>query len=242
MRLKTTLATCVLVAAVMPSFAQITPTRPTVAPAAPIRAKGEAATVAEIQEQLASPDPTQHKLAIDAIRARMQTRGLADLKSYWSKSLLTAKEYQPAADLALEGILLTPGETRAVEAALQLRIKALLALGQGEAALSNAKSLFNVSSMSGTSEAILLLAECISTARPKDIELFNRFREEQIAGAATPIVPTTRPAATQGKRSTVMDSIKVNPKPYDDALAKLTGEDADSLRARGNLLLLADRA
>lgn len=203
-------------------------------------ARGDASTIAEIQDQLASNNPAQQKQAIAAIRSRIQARGIAEIKTFWSKPLLAAKLYKDAAEIAQEAILASPGETRYVEAALELRIKALLGAGQLEEALNESKSLFNVASMPGTAEAILTVAECISTARPKDIDLFNRFRDEQMAGAQTP-APATQPANHPARRCTVLDSIKVNPKPYQEAMAHFTGEDAASLMARGNLLLMADK-
>jgi hypothetical protein len=210
---------------------------------APPRAKGEAQIIQEILDQLDSADPAVRKTAIDAIRQRIQTRGITEIRSVFLRRMVAAKMHKEVADLAEEAILATPWETRSVEQVLQMRIRALIALGQGEQALSEAKSLFNIASMAGTSDAILMVAECLNAARPKEIDLFNRFREEQIAGAGS-LAPTTRPAAQPpaAVRCTVLDGIKIDAKKYDDALAKMPGEDAQSLMARGNLLLLADRA
>ncbi len=231
----------------------IVPAAPAAAPAVPVaqppvppathppKARLDTQAIQEILDQLASPDAAQKKAAVEAIRQRMQTRGILELRSNFIKAMLNNKMFKETADLADEAILSAPWETRSVEQILQARIRALLALGQSELALSESKSLFNVASMAGTSEAILTTVECISAARPKDVELFNRFREEQIAGAATTSAstqPTTQPRAI---RSSVLDGLKVDAKRYDEALAKFPGEDGQALLARGNLLLLADR-
>lgn len=205
-------------------------------PVAPPRPRPESAIIAEINQQLTSDDPAIRQLAIDAIRARLSSRGLSDLRSYFLRPLVNAKLNADIVNLSMEGILQFPGETRSVEQTLIARIKALLALGKVEEALANAKSLFNIATMSGTSEAILVVAECLNAAKPDDPELFNRFRDEQIAGAAAS-GSTTQPAV----KSTVLAGIKVDPKPYEDALRRFTAEDASGLMARGNLLLLADR-
>ena len=210
------------------------PTRPT-----PPKPKSENAIIAEITEQLASNDPAVRQQGIDAIRARFATRGLSDLRSYFLRPMMANKQYAEVAELIMEGILACPGETRSVEQVLLIRIKALIALGKAEEALVNSKSLFNVATMGGTSEAILAVAECLNAARADDPQLFNRFREEQIAGSKAPETqPATRPA---GAKLSVLAGIKVDPAPYNQALKKITAEDASGLMARGNLLLLADR-
>jgi len=208
-------------------------------PDKPARPKSESQIVAEINDQLNSKDPAQHKLAVEAIRARLATRGLSEMRSQWLRVMMTNKQYQEVADLALEGILAAPWESHSLEGVLQMRIKSLLAMGKAEQALSESKSLFNVASMSGTGDVILIVAEAINAARTDDVKMFNLFREEQIAGATPPSTqPTTAPVV---RRCTVLDGIKVDAKVYNDALAKLTAEDAQGLMGRGNLLLMADR-
>lgn len=215
------------------------------------KAKAEAAAArpkndqSEILEQLSSGDAAQQKLAVEAIRTRIHARGAAELRANWLRPLAVAKLHKETAELAREAILATPNETRSVEVAQAARVRALIATGQAEQALAEAKSLFNVASMNGTSEAILVVAEAITAARPNDVKAFNAFRSEQIAGAAAaaPVTqpaekPTTRPI--NPVRSAVLDSIKVDAKVYREALAKFPGEDATNLLARGNLLLLAD--
>ena len=204
----------------------------------------EAMGNSEIAQKLASEDAAVRQQALESLKDRMASQpGRAlDLRASAAKPLLAGKHYAEALDLAQFAISTLPHDARLVEAAQQMKVRALLATGKGEEALQNAKSLFNVATMAGTSESILLLAESINVARPKDREIFNKFREEQIAGAATQ--PATQPVSIssgKGARSAVLDSIKVDARPYEEALAKLTGEDYQSLMARGNLLLMADR-
>lgn len=198
------------------------------------RTRTESGVIAEIIEQLSGNDAALRQQAMETIRVRMNTRGLAELRSIWLKALLIAKQYPEASALAMEGIVANPWETKSIEAVLSLRIKALVAAGKTDEALASAKSLFNVSTMAGTSDAILAVAECLNVAKPADKDIYSKFRDEQIAGA------TTQPTKDRST-STVLAAIKIDAKPYDEALKKLTGEDAQSLLGRGNLLLLADR-
>lgn len=199
----------------------------------------------EMVQKLSSDDAATRKQAIDAIKERLaaQPGRILDQRSMIFKALMTGKHYDEALDLAWFGIVSHPHDPRLLESLQQTRIKALLASGKTDEALQNAKSLFNTCSMSGTSEAILLVAECLNAARPKDKESFNKFREEQIAGAASPAPADATPAsiaAAKGPRCTVLDSIKVDPKPYHELLATLHEENFQGLMARGNLHLMAD--
>lgn len=215
-------------------------------PAAPkaeraaLKAKGDQVSTTEIMEALNSKDPAQHQAAVEAVRQRVQTRGLSELRSSWLRPMMVNKQYKEVADLALEGIIANPADTRSLEAVLAMRIDALLAMGQFEQALSESRSLFNVATMMGTSEAILTVAKCINAARPNDVAMFNTFREEQMAGA---VAATTQPATTQPAvaRCTVLEGIKIDAKPYEETLKNLYGEDVASLLVRGNLLLLSGR-
>ncbi len=121
--------------------------------------------------------------------------------------------------------------------------KSLLASGKAKEALPDAKSLYNVCSMANTSNAILLLAECLGAANPEDKGIVDRLKVEQLAGAELPSTqPSTKPADAGDKQQKVMDSIQIDSAPYDAAIKQITGEDYASLLKRGNLLLLIDRA
>ena len=92
---------------------------------------------------------------------------------------------------------------------------------------------------------MLLLTECLRSAQGE--EAADRFREQQIAGANPP-PSTTQPSAAGSKegagarvQSSVLAAIRLDPKPYQEAMAHLIKEDYASWMGRGNLLLLADQ-
>jgi hypothetical protein len=204
---------------------------------------GEVIGNSELLQKLGSDDAATRQQMIELIKERLATMPsrIADSRPIIFKTLMTGKHYAEVVDLAWYSIVTVPHDTRGVELSQQQRVKALLALGKTEEALQGAKSLFNVASMTGTSDSILIVAECLNAARAKDKEIFNKFREEQMAGATSQVSGTpAQIAAAKGARSSALDSIKVDSKPYDDALAKMTGEDYQSLMGRGNLLLMAD--
>lgn len=181
------------------------------------------------------------KLTGSKVREAMATepgKAVNDLRTRWLKAMIAGGRYEEAAELALTGILFQPQNTTNVQAFQDARVRALLTAGKKQEALSNAKSLFNVAPMNNTADAMLLVAECL---RANDPDSADRFREEQIAGATTRPV-TTQPATQEAATtSVVLAGIKVDPKPYEDAIAVQTGEDYNSLVALGNLLLLADK-
>lgn len=175
-------------------------------------------------------------------------KGSGELRGKWIKSLQLNKRNEAVAELALAGIMADPTDVQKMEVLLKVRVKALLALGKGEEALGVAKSLFNVASMGGTSDAVLCMAEGLGQVRKDDKGIIERFRREQMAGAQA---PTTRPvegdnagmaSVVPTAENTVMGSIKVDGKKYEEAVEFWTGEDYQSLVARGNLLLMADKA
>jgi tetratricopeptide (TPR) repeat protein len=209
--------------------------------AAAARLKADSATIATITEQLASKDPAVYKQALAAVRTRMRApRGLMEFRTYYLRALTLNKMHEDVISLTREAILIAPAETRSVELALQARIHALLALDKTQEALSDAKSLFNVASMAGTSEAILTLAECLNAAHPDDPGIFNQFRAEQVAGAATQPV-TAATTQQSGPHCAALEQIKVDGQAYVEAVKRFPGEDVMGLLARGNLLLMADR-
>ncbi len=238
-------AAAILLACAGLASAQPKPAAAPEIPVKPTKVRSPESTVgtSELLQRLSSDDATIRHGAIELIKDRFATQPgrVLDLRTQIFKTLMAARHFDEAVDIAWAGIASNSHDTKTVESFQQARVKALLAAGKTEEALQSAKSLFNVSTMTGTSDAILLIAESLNAARPKDKESFNKFREEQMAGAATQ--PANTPvsiSAGKGPRSTVLDSIKVDPKAYEELLAKLTGEDYQSLMARGNLLLMAD--
>jgi hypothetical protein len=192
-------------------------------------------TVSEIMAAVAGADADARAKAMESLKQRLSNASyrVSEVKQV-ARLLLTNKRYDEIHDLAIFVIANFPGEFRTIENVLSIRVKALLAQNKAQEALAMAKSYFNIASMEGTSDAVLLIAECLIAARPEDRLAYEKFKEEQVAGATTQ--PTTRPM-----KSATLGGIKVEPKPYDDLLNNFTGEDYAALLARGNLLLLGDK-
>ena len=200
--------------------------------------KSATAVIHELTAQLASPDPKAQAAAVEAVRQRVLSppRGMIELRTIWFRPLMTGGHYQEILDLAQYGLLTYPNDTKGVEALLTLRIRAQLAARQPTGALADAKRLYNVASMEATADAMLLVAECLVAAHPEEPGIYERLRDEQLAGASTR--PATRPAT---RTRPMLADVAVDPEPYLSALHGFPGEDYTSLLARGNLLLLGDR-
>jgi hypothetical protein len=193
--------------------------------------------VAAIDEAIASGDDARINKAAADIRAGLVggTRFgvINNLNGKWVRALIAAKKPDLAADLALAGVLAWPRQLNEVEGLMTLRIQALNEAGRHQEALAAAKGLFNVASMSGTAAAINQLQECLRLVHGENAPLVAQFRKEQQEGAALRDSPPAR-------AGTVMAGIAIDPRPFDEALARY-GQDKDGLICRGNLLLLSDR-
>ena len=138
-----------------------------------------------------------------------------------------------------------------------MRVDLLLTLGRSQEALANARSLFNVSSMTGTTNAIEVMVRCLQANYPQDREILRRFRQEQQDGStgspqavstsspqagstSSPQAGASASAAPPPAASTLMAGIKIDPAPYEEAALDLL-DDYKGLTARGNLLLLAGK-
>jgi hypothetical protein len=133
-----------------------------------------------------------------------------------------------AAKLARENILRHPGLMGWIGVWQQERVEALLAEGKVNKALRNAKSLFDVCLLGQTRTALLLLEEGLEKAYPHGGKLIRLFIDEQMAGA--------RKAGVSCK---VLTLIKINAKPYEQALRNIHGTSQLALHEKENLLLLA---
>lgn len=151
----------------------------------------------------------------------------------WLATLRQQGRHREAAELSLEALLLLPADNRLVQLMVHHRVQALLADGKKDEALAAAKGLYNVATMDFTAEALRHLGDCLAAARPQDV---RRFRLQQAAGAMAD--PEARKA---DHGPSVLQSIKVDPAPYEAAIKAHPGNDYQGLMARGNLLLLADR-
>jgi hypothetical protein len=193
----------------------------------------------DLAAQLASVDQTVVDQAIDEIHTLLESNpdeAVAYCRRYWLPSLLSASNFALADRLALDAILAAPWRTSDVEFFAETRARVMLRCGQPAAALSDARSLFNVASLRGTERALLLLTECLKAAHGEDKQLLQRFRHEQIAGA------TTRPATDGPFTSQTIAQIGVDPSPYAAAISRWVNDDDQSRRAKGNLRLLAGRS
>ena len=157
------------------------------------------------------------------------------------ESLIRADLLPQCLETLDKGSLAQSADVGILERALTLRAQYLLAANKPQEALATAKSLFNVSSMAGTENALRILAKCLQTAYPENRDLLVQFRDQQLAGADTSAA--TRPSPT---KSSVLASIKIDPTPYAKALPKdlepfPTEEDFNKLTRMGNLLLILDR-
>ncbi len=214
----------------------------------------------EITTQLASAEEAERKQALVAIQKMMEAepaRTVSQLRSYWMKPLLDARQFEDIIDLTTKGIFASAADAQSIEFLLASRIRAELSTGKSAQAMADAKSLYNVGTMAGMPATMLLVAECINTTHPDDASFVERFRAQQMAGAVFDGIivvaqgyegstPTTRRAPLSATKGTdngppVLAAVKIETRAYDEAIAKLNAEDFQTLTAKGNLLLTADR-
>lgn len=209
------------------------------APPTTVKPKPEPPKVDPITAGLASSDAAQQQKAVDTMRALFESdtaKAAGKFKQEWLKLLLETKHYQEVLDLSPKAILNLAADMGAVEQVQRARVQALIALGKPEQALANAKGLYNVATMKGTAEAIMLVVQCLNLNPSADANRLDRFKAQQLLG--TNDEPAMQALA---KGPAVLASIKVDGQQYDAAIRQLSGEDYTSLISRGNLLLLADR-
>jgi hypothetical protein len=94
--------------------------------------------------------------------------------------------------------------------------------------------------MGKTREAISYAAQALMVAYPDQRDIARRFYEEQFEGSRASTQPFKR-SKPAGRPSHILSSVKVDPKPYEDAIKREQGESFGPLKATGNLLLLCDR-
>ena len=232
-------------------------------PAAP-KPKSEAEI---LTEQIKSPDPAIARQAIETVERRIAENpaaGYGELRWRWAEAMVKGRRCQKLPELALAGVLEKP-EALLNRLSLQTcRVQALLQLGRPQEALSEARALYNLAPMAGVAEAIELVSQCLAAAYPQDLEIAQRFRVEQLAGARIAIGPAVEGAAPSTQPSispptgltfapaeilrgsapakqTILDAIVVDPKPYEAAIAAAAGDDWNSLRRQAVLLLLSNR-
>ena len=198
----------------------------------------------QIAVQMASGDPATRLLAVASMHKLVTVDpvlAMGQFRSAWVPALTEAKMYLDIDEIAIECMTRVMVDGSIYEALEQARVRALLQASKPDRALDAARGLFNVSSMAGTSNSLLLITECLNAAHPGDQQMVERFKAQQIAGATA----TTAPAETQSGRAdeSILLSIKTEGEvePFARAARRITAEDYTSLCAKGNLLLLADQ-
>lgn len=183
-----------------------------------------------------SGEPEKIAKAIEGIHILLQRDGYYAarmVRGRWGEPLLKQGRFAEALDIAAASVLAAASDANVVEDAQTLKVRALLGLGKSEQALAEAKSLYNVSTMKGTTKAIVLVCDCLKAARPDGGALAQKFKIEQLE-----IPEASDPAA---KPRTVLAGIKVDDAQYADALDRQTGDSFNGLQEWGNLLLLSDK-
>ena len=197
-----------------------------------------------ILPQLAQPDESQITEAIRAIRLQLNNhpRDTVDrLNDAWMVELLRTKHYSAVEEFAVAGTLACAADTERVQKLLKFRIEALLAEGKPQEALAAAKSLFNVCNMEFTKDALPLLCDCLTAARPQEPGIVARFKLQILANAQEDPSDRAKLALEYGRNS-VMESIPTEKAPYSSALAgRKNLSDYHGLQGTGNLLLLVGR-
>jgi len=223
-----------------------------------VRAQGDKPILADrIVADLANPDPTVRQGAVDVLKklVAMDLRDPAGkpvvrnrsesfcrcLGKESVKSLLALGQGELIKNLAAavlaEGPSPAPGDR--AQAAL---VEMLLDTQKFEEALAAAKTYYNYCTLEHSQAAAGLVAEALANGPGKtDSTILRRFRQQQTEGAKIPGADGSPASSDLGDN--VLKSIVVDPKPYQDAIARLAaGRQAyETLTHRGNLLLLSDK-
>ncbi len=99
-------------------------------------------------------------------------------------ALLAGQRYTDVEELGLQIILARPEDTGRVETVLQDEIKAFNLAKRYDKALAAAKQLLAISTMAHTGDALLVVSRQFGLAHPEDKTVVERFRKEQVEGAA----------------------------------------------------------
>jgi len=149
--------------------------------------------------------------------------------------LLDAGRFAEVESASTELILVNADSSAAVAALQKLHTQALLGEGKTAAALSSAKAYYEVCPYRQTVDAIYLVSACLEASHPQDHGLVNRFKRQQMVGAST------QPTAVDVGEP-VLAAIQIDSSTLNHAIDAVNPTDFGSCIAKGNLLLLADRA
>ena len=115
-----------------------------------------------------------------------------------------------------------------------------LATKNKPAALSAARACYNIVELKDTAGAVNLIAQCLTLARPNDPDAADRFRAQQVAGAAANSTADPEPS-TAPPSDSVLARIPIDPAPFADIADHIQVIIYNDALARGNLLLLAGK-
>ncbi|HUO11023.1 MAG TPA: hypothetical protein VM008_22175 [Phycisphaerae bacterium] len=150
-------------------------------------------------------------------------------------ALSPQKKQKEIADLFGMAIAYCPDEPIIVESCLKQRIATLNAVKQYDAALADARSLFNVATMAHTADAITILDRQFLLPNMDDRSKVDQFRAEQTAGAAP------APSGTVPRTSPLLLGIKIDESVYTDSLKKMPDDSLKALNRHATLLLIAGK-
>jgi tetratricopeptide (TPR) repeat protein len=211
-------------------------------------ARHDAALVSAIAADLNSNDPAVWQDGLARLHDLAGHRPRVVLFNFYHhgfKAMLARGLDDDIEKLAVQAIDAAPRSSTQIAQMQECRVRALLAQGKYDQALSAAKAYYNVCILDDTGIAIDLLDQAMQqTLATSDPAIILRFKRQQDAGAVVPETidkPLTL-AAELGQN--VLKSIKVSDPAIEQRLGKEnTKPDSFAVcMGRGNLLLLLDRA
>jgi hypothetical protein len=153
--------------------------------------------------------------------------------------LHNAKRDADIQSISLDFITRNPGFTSATISFQWHRTQAFLDTANPAAALSAARAYYNIVELKDTAGAVDLVSRCLTVARPDDPDAAQRFRAQQVAGAAPTTTPDPEPSAAP--TDSVLATITIDPAPFADLAEHIQITNYGDALSRGNLLLLAGK-
>jgi len=205
------------------------------------------ADLKRLTAEIASRDPDRIKAAVTEIRAFVAS----NKQTSWYvidgvNLLLKAKAYDGIDEIVQDTLAngndlgtTVPSATTRVATLLKARMIALLASGKKEEGLAAAKTYYNYAALDQTLDSISTVSLALLTARPEDKGIIARFKKQQLAGADTQPAASTAPATSAAANASVLDSIQVDGKAFQEAADQVDLDDYRAYVRKGNLLLLA---
>lgn len=189
----------------------------------------------DIAARLGDPNPKIQAQGVTEVESwfKADPRGAAyQLRGIWQRPVWNQGEYSKIAAWALTGVLAVADDTDVSCDLMELRIRALWKVGRDKEALSACRSLFNLAKTGRTNKAILMVARGLERVHPQDPTIYDRFRQEQMAGAVRD---------GQARHSALLEAIPMDKTIYAAALEAWKLSEMDEWHigmAEGNLHLL----